>query len=181
MQWKLGQISVWRRMILAVLRVDVSFTDAEILSLDRPIIMICNHQSMIDGLILAFASPVRMVFPVTPKYSIDNSFTRRGLRFLEHLGLGWVVPLNSEHPFALRHLKRALEAGRSVAIFPEGRIAQAGETLPYKEGVKWLQSHSDAQLVIATLTGADQSRLFAVAGTKLLPAIKLEITKVSKR
>lgn len=170
-------IPVWRRAILAVLRVEVCFSDCEnlISAKDRPVIVTCNHQSLLDGLILAFACPVRMVFPVTPKHSRDNPFTSRGLRLLELLGLGYVVSLNSDHPFALRALQRALEAGQSVAIFPEGRIAGAKEVLPHKAGVQWLQGRTGAKVVRAKLSGADESRFFAIAGTRFRPRITLEI------
>lgn len=167
--------ALWRRMILAALRVKVRIFDIEAMVSEAPVILTCNHQSLLDGLILAFACPTKMVFPVTPKHAIDNLFTSRGLRLLERLGLGWVVPLNSDHPFALRQLQRALEAGRSVAIFPQGRIAGPDETLPHKAGVQWLQDRTGASIVRARLSGADQSRLFARAGTRLRPQITLEI------
>lgn len=170
-----GRIAIWRRVILAVLRVEVTFTDIEALASGKPVILTCNHQSLLDGLILAFACPVRMVFPVTPKHSIDNPFTSHGLRLLERLGLGRVVPLNSDHPFALRCLQRALEVGQSVAIFPEGRISGPDEVLPHKAGVQWLQERTGALIVRAQLSGADQSRLFARAGTRFRPKITLEI------
>ncbi|MEP2628229.1 MAG: lysophospholipid acyltransferase family protein [Hyphomicrobiales bacterium] len=169
------QIAPWRKMILAVLRVEVRFTDMEALSSGTPVILTCNHQSLLDGLILAFACPVKMVFPVTTKHAIDNPFTSYGLHFLERLGLGWVLPLNSDHPFALRRLQRALEDGKIVAIFPEGRIAGPDEMLPQKAGVQWLQNRTGASIVRAQLSGADQSRVFARAGTRLRPLITLEI------
>lgn len=168
-------IARWRRAILALLRVKVRFADIEALVSGEPVIVTCNHQSLLDGLILAFACPTKMVFPVTPKHSVENAFTSHGLRLLERFGLGWVVPLNSDHPFALRQLQRALEAGRSVAIFPEGRIASPDEDLPHKAGVQWLQERTGVRIVRARLDGADQSRFFARAGTRIRPRITLEI------
>ncbi len=175
MKPKQVHMALWRRMILAALRVKVRFSDVDAVTSGVPMILTCNHQSLLDGLILAFACPTKMVFPVTPKHSVENLFTSCGLRLLERLGLGWVVPMNSHHPYALRQLQRALEAGRSVAIFPEGRIARSDEHLPHKAGVQWLQERTGAPVVRARLTGADQSRLFARAGKKLRPQITLEI------
>lgn len=169
------QIALWRRLILRAFRVEVYFADTGTLLSGKPVIVICNHQSLLDGLILAFACPIKMVFPVTPKHSIENPFTRRGLRLLERLGLGWVFPLNSEHPFALRRLQRALEDGQSVAIFPEGRIAVPSEQLPQKAGAQWLQERTGAAIVRARLIGADKSRIFARAGTQIWPKVTLKI------
>ncbi|WP_299681369.1 lysophospholipid acyltransferase family protein [uncultured Roseobacter sp.] len=168
-------MALWRRMILAALRVKVRFCDVYAVTSGAPMILTCNHQSLLDGLILAFACPTKMVFPVTPKHSVDNVFTSYGLRLLEWLGLGWVVPMNSNHPYALRHLQSALEAGRSVAIFPEGRIARPDQQLPHRAGVQWLQDRTGAPVVRARLTGADQSRLFARAGTRFRPEITLDL------
>lgn len=175
MKSKCVRIAIWRKVILAALRVEVTFIDIEELVADRPVILTCNHQSLLDGLILAFACPIKMVFPVTPKHSVENPLTRHSLRLLERIGLGWVVPLNSDRPYALRRLQRALEAGQSVAIFPEGRIVRPDEVLPHKAGVQWLHQRTGASVVRARLSGADQSRLFARAGTRFRPQITLEI------
>jgi acyl-[acyl-carrier-protein]-phospholipid O-acyltransferase/long-chain-fatty-acid--[acyl-carrier-protein] ligase len=137
--------------------------------------MVCNHQSLLDGLILALALPNPMVFPVTPKHSVQNGFTRRALALLQRCGLGWVEVMNSDHPWSIRALARSLRAGVPVVIFPEGQIAGSGGPLPEKRGAEWLCRLTGAELVRAKITGAGDSRLFGKAGTKLWPKITVDL------
>ena len=96
--------------------------------------MVCNYASLLDGPILALASPHRMTFPVTPKHSVHNPFTRCGMRVMARLGLGDVEVLDSERPWAVRTLARTLRGGGVVALFPEGRIVGPDEAVPDRPG-----------------------------------------------
>jgi acyl-[acyl-carrier-protein]-phospholipid O-acyltransferase/long-chain-fatty-acid--[acyl-carrier-protein] ligase len=92
---------------------------------------------------------------------------------MEKAGLGKVEVMNSDSPLSLRTLAQALEDGRSVAIFPEGRITRPDEVVQLKPGVGWLAKKTGATVVQAELIGAENSRWFSPAGSILWPKITL--------
>ena len=161
----------WRRLFLLLLRVEVTFTPQAELIRSSPCIVVCNHQSLVDGVVFALAAPVSMDYAVTPRYALESALTRRGLDFLVRCGLGRVVPLSASHALSLRSLRRSLLDGRSVMIFPTGTISPAEE----KKGYVWLSEKTGCPVIRASISGADKSRLFAVEGKDLSPKIRLTI------
>lgn len=170
------QISLWRKAALKLLRVQVTYTENSSRLLERPCILICNHESLLDGVAIALASPVPLAFAVTPRHAIENKFTANGMRFLAACGLGRVVPLAQSTPMGMRSLLRALEAGQSVMIFPSGSIMRDEA----HDGFRWLAEKAGCPVVAASISGAGRSRLFGRAArvgraTELWPRIALTI------
>lgn len=164
-------MSIWRRLVLRALRVEVHFTSQAEMIRSRPCIVVCNHQSLVDGIVFALAAPVSMDYAVTPRYAVENALTRRGLAFLVRCGLGRVVPLSASHALSLRSLQRSLREGRSVMIFPTGTISPAEE----KKGYVWLSEKTGCPVVRASISGADRSLFFARDGKAVWPRIMLMI------
>lgn len=170
------RLPLWRSIALRVLRVNVTYTETTRVLMDRPSILVCNHESLLDGVSIALASPTPLAFAVTPKHAVENRFTATGLRFLASRGLGRVVSLSQTNPMALRSLLHELQAGRSVMIFPSGTIMSDAE----HRGHIWLAEKSGCSIVTASISGAARSRFFgrsAKAGkpTELWPRINLTI------
>lgn len=163
-------LPTWRRTALAALRVSVVYTSTAQQLRQGPAILTCNHESLIDGIAVAFASPVPLCFAVTPDYAIRNRATARGLSILSRLGLGTVVPLSQDSPMALRGLLAALREGQSVMIFPTGTIRAEAET---KRGYRWLAEKAGCPILTASISGASRSLLFAKNGSALRPRITL--------
>lgn len=166
-----ARIPLWRRLFLRVFRVQVEFTDQSDLIRSKACIVICNHQSLIDGILFAMAAPASMDYAVTPRYAVESAIARRGLAFLVWCGLGRVVPLSASHAHSLRSLRASLVRGRSVMIFPTGTISPADE----KKGYLWLSERTGCPVVRASIKGADRSRLFANSGHEWWPRIELSI------
>lgn len=169
-----SQTSTWRALVLKLLRVHVDGAStapiwARVAS--RPHIVCANHVSMLDGIVIALASPVPLTFAVDPAYSRHSPVARLGLALLSKAGLGNVVPMDMGSPFGLRALRRALDAGRSVMVFPEGRISPDGRPQPLLPGAIWLHRASAAPVVWFSIAGAERSRLFAKAGRRWWPAV----------
>lgn len=163
--------SVWRRLLLRIFRVEVTFTPQAELLRSRPCIVVCNHQSLVDGLVFALAAPVSMDYAVTPRYAVENALTRHGLAFLVRCGLGRVVALSATRSLSLRSLRRSLLEGRSVMIFPTGTISPAEE----KGGYVWLSEKTGCPVIRASISGAEHSLLFAHDGKDIWPRIRLTI------
>lgn len=167
-------IPTWRRILLALLRVNVRYTRRVTGMLDiQPVILTSNHLSLLDGVIIALASPRPLAFAVNVGHAMDNPITRAGLAMLASMGLGHVVALDSGRPIAARQLLQALRAGQSVMVFPEGRISPDGRPLPPMPGVDWLARRSGAPVLRLRLRGAERSRLFAETGDRLWPRVWL--------
>jgi acyl-[acyl-carrier-protein]-phospholipid O-acyltransferase/long-chain-fatty-acid--[acyl-carrier-protein] ligase len=160
--------------VLKLLRVSVRYRDGTLQTLRaRPAIVIANHVSFVDGLIIALASPVPLTFGVDTEYAVKQAATRGGLAALSRIGLGSVVPIAADAPLGVRRLARALEQGHSVMVFPEGRISPDGSPCEKRPGVTWLSDHTNAPVVELRIEGAQHSRLFAKQGARWWPAIEL--------
>ncbi len=168
--------SAWRALVLKLLRVDVDPASTRPIwarVAARPHIVCANHISLLDGIVLALASPVPLTFAVDTAYARHSPVARLGLALLSRIGLGNVVSMDVGSPFGLRALRRALDAGHSVMVFPEGRISPDGQPQQLLPGAIWLHRASAAPVVWFSIAGAEHSRLFAKAGRRWWPAISL--------
>lgn len=170
--------SVVRRVVqrvgLALLRARVAYSEGTLAALRAgPVIVTANHVSLIDGILIALASPVHMVYAVDTEYSRHSWWAARGLAALSGLGLGRVLPLDAESPHGIRSLSRLLQAGGIVMVFPEGRISRDGLAQPEQPGLEWLVRRTGARVVSLRIEGAEKSMLFAKAGTHLWPAVRI--------
>ena len=161
--------SLLSRIFLALFRVRV-IPGAQTRSLMKagPVILACNHVSLLDGLLIAFSSPIPLVFTSETIYSKVRLDTRLLFRAFSLIGYGWVLPLDSTSPLGIRAALRQLAMGRSILIFPEGKITESG--VP---GLAWLASRSGAPIVRLRIQGAQQSRIFAKNGKSWWPAITI--------
>jgi len=168
------KIPIWRKALLRLFRVRVRYTQNVTSALEhQPVILTCNHLSMLDGVLVALASPRPLVFAVNVGHAQVNPITSRILGSLVALGLGRVVAVDSTRPVAARSLLQALRQGDSVMVFPEGRISQNGKPLKAMPGVAWLSGRSGAPVLKLRLRGADRSKWFGKSGSEAWPRIWL--------
>jgi 1-acyl-sn-glycerol-3-phosphate acyltransferase len=120
--------------------------------IDGPAIVVANHVSYIDWLVLAAACPR------PPRYIIEARFTRvpvmgRLLRDAE------VIPIagSGREPGAIRRAMEQAGAdladGHLVALFPEGGITTDGRMNRFKPGVERLAEQSGAPVIPVALVG----------------------------
>jgi 1-acyl-sn-glycerol-3-phosphate acyltransferase len=163
------------RCLLRMLRVTVRLSPATAHCLDDGRYIVCaNHVSLLDGVIVALASPAPLTFAVDTDFVRRSVAARLGMACLARLGFGAVVPLDARAPFGLRELRRRLEHGDNVMLFPEGRISPDGVPLSEQAGVAWLARATGAGIVRIRIRGAEQSRWFAKSGRKWRPAIVID-------
>ena len=165
-------LATWRRVVLHLMRVKISYGEAAERIAAGPCIVACNHVSMLDGVIVSLASPRPLFFAVNVFHARAHPLTSRLLAWMERRGLGTVVPLDSGSAFSLRRLRVALHEGHAVCVFPEGRIADE-QPLPERPGLAWLETRSGCPVVRIRIEGAERSRLFTRKGDRIWPAISL--------
>ena len=100
------------------------------------------HTSLLDGPRLAWwLTNVGMrgaLFPVDPDYARHPVWSRL-LRIYGRMAGGHrMIALDSESPFGLRTLARALRGGNAVALFPQGTGLREGPDRPDRPGAQWL-------------------------------------------
>lgn len=167
--------SLVRLVALRLLRVRATYSPASVELLRKGRVVVCaNHVSLLDGLVVALASPVPLLFGVDTDFSVRSKAASRGMAALAFLGFGGVVPVDMGSPFGIRALVKALDRGDSIMLFPEGRISETGEPLPHRPGVAWLVARSGAPLLQVQISGAERSRFFAKSGRAFWPRIDVQ-------
>ncbi|WP_321969156.1 1-acyl-sn-glycerol-3-phosphate acyltransferase [Paraburkholderia tropica] len=165
---------ILRTLILRAFRVSVDIAPATWQRIRTGNVIVCaNHVSHLDGLLVALASPVVMVFAVDTNYSRSAWYGRAGVALGESLGLCRIVPLDENAPFGIRKLLAALIIQEPVMIFPTGTITPRA---PVRRGVTWLRARTGARIVCLHIRGAERSRLFAQEGTHWWPSIVVSIS-----
>lgn len=161
-------------LALRALRVQVLYSSSACLALRRGRAVVhANHVSLLDGVIIALASPAPLVFAVDTDYSRRSRSARLGLAFLSRVGFGSVVPVDATAPYGVRTLRRAIAAGSNVMVFPEGVISPTGRRQLDQPGLEWLIAKTGATPVAVEIHGAEHSRFFAKAGSRFWPKITL--------
>ncbi|MEP6702214.1 MAG: 1-acyl-sn-glycerol-3-phosphate acyltransferase, partial [Betaproteobacteria bacterium] len=135
---------------------------------EGPAILVCNHVSFVDALIITAASPrpVRFVMDHQIFRVPVLSFVFRTANAIP-IASAKVDPALLER--AYDEVARALEAGELVGIFPEGRITDTGELNPFRSGIQKILARTPAPVVpiaLQGLWGSFFSRKDAAAMTK---------------
>ncbi|HZM84159.1 MAG TPA: lysophospholipid acyltransferase family protein [Candidatus Limnocylindrales bacterium] len=124
---------------------------------EKPLIVASNHISPFDPVVLTAACHMRGLDPAFLAH--DGPFRTPILgAFLRHSGHVRVDRGTAEAPLALLGAQQALAAGRTVVIYPEGRISRDPGLWPErgKTGVGRLVLASRATVVPAAVWGAHE-------------------------
>lgn len=135
------------------------------------LLVIANHESFLDGLLLGLFLPFRATFVVHT--TVLNSWLfRQLLRLTPYLA----VDLTS--PMAMKKVIKLLESGEPVVIFPEGRITTTGGLMKVYDGPAFVAAKTGATILPVRLDGTARSyfsRLSDDHPRKLFPKVTLTI------
>jgi 1-acyl-sn-glycerol-3-phosphate acyltransferase len=95
-----------------------------------PAIIVSNHTSSLDPLLIQSLCPRLIVWMVASEYC-----ELPALRWMFNLIQAIPVDRSGRDVAATRQALRALSAGRLLGVFPEGRLEPDGELLPFQTGV----------------------------------------------
>jgi hypothetical protein len=119
---------------------------------EGPAVIVCNHVSFVDPLVLLAASPRPITFVMD-----HNIFKVPVLSFVFRTGKAIPIASAKEDEKLLNAaydaVAQALERGELVGIFPEGRITDTGDLYPFKAGVKRIIDRTPVPVVPMALKG----------------------------
>ncbi len=133
------------------------------------LLIIANHESFLDGLLLGLYLPFRPTFVVYTGV-LENWLFRQFLKLVPHLTVDHASPLG------IKKIIRLIEAGEPVVIFPEGRITNTGSLMKVYEGPAFVAAKTGATILPVRIHGAAHSyfgKLSRDFPRKLLPKIDL--------
>jgi 1-acyl-sn-glycerol-3-phosphate acyltransferase len=115
-------------------------------------VLVANHASFIDWLLMASASPRPVRFVMTDEYARMPMvrFLFRGAK---------VIPIASavKDPELLQRaydrIAEELEEGEVVCIFPEGGITSDGELAPFRPGIERIVKRTPVPVIPVALVG----------------------------
>lgn len=141
----------------------------------RRLLIIANHESFLDGLLLGVALPVDAVFVVHTGVT-RSAFFRLVLSLVDYHA---VDPTN---PMAMKTIVKLVESGRPVVIFPEGRITTTGSLMKVYDGPAFVAAKTGADVVPVRLDGPARSYFARTSGDyphRLFPRITLTVLPVA--
>jgi len=132
-------------------------------------VIIANHVSYLDGLLLA------VFLPEIPTFAIDAEISkiwwiRPFLKFVS------IYPLDAKKPWAIKSLTQLVQKNVPVVIFPEGRLTTTGGVMDVFPGAALLVTKADADFVPVQLIGVEKSYWGHLRGRQeLFPKITIVI------
>ncbi|HOY69595.1 MAG TPA: bifunctional acyl-ACP--phospholipid O-acyltransferase/long-chain-fatty-acid--ACP ligase [Methylotenera sp.] len=135
------------------------------------LLIVANHESFLDGLLLGLFLPKAATFVVHTSVLKKWSF-RQALRLTPHL------PVDPSSPLAMKKVIKLLDAGKNVVIFPEGRITLTGTLMKVYDGPGFVAAKTSAKILPVRIDGAAESyfgRLSSHHPRRLLPKVTLTI------
>ncbi|MET0980713.1 MAG: 1-acyl-sn-glycerol-3-phosphate acyltransferase, partial [Telluria sp.] len=130
----------------------VHTVDVERIPHEGPAVLVCNHVSYVDAIVIGAASPR----PI--RFVMDHRIFRMPL-------LGWIfrtakaIPIApaKEDPFLMERafidIAEALHQGDLVCIFPEGKLTSTGEMNEFRGGIAKIVERSHVPVIPMALRG----------------------------
>jgi acyl-[acyl-carrier-protein]-phospholipid O-acyltransferase/long-chain-fatty-acid--[acyl-carrier-protein] ligase len=165
-------ISLLKLICRIVFRVNVS--GIANLPKQGKLLIIANHESFLDGLLLGLFLPIRATFVVHT--SVLNHWL-----FRQFLKLTPYLAVDPSSPMAMKKVIKLLESGQPVVIFPEGRITLTGSLMKVYDGPGFVAAKTGAMVLPVRIEGAAHSyfsRLKPAHPKKLFPKVNISILQV---
>lgn len=137
----------------------------------QKLLIIANHESLLDGLLLGLFLPIRATFVVHTSVK-GHWLYQQILKLSPHLAVDPASPL------AMKKVIKLLEDNQPVVIFPEGRITQTGSLMKVYDGPGFVAAKTGASILPVHIDGAARSYFSRTCDTspkQFLPKVSLNI------
>jgi acyl-[acyl-carrier-protein]-phospholipid O-acyltransferase/long-chain-fatty-acid--[acyl-carrier-protein] ligase len=159
-----------RRVLLLLYRVEVTGKE-HMPQPGQPAVVVVNHVSFLDGLLLAAFLPGKPTFAVATRIA-------QAWWVKPFLGMFDAFPVDPTNPMAAKAMVKAVKQGRTLVIFPEGRITTTGALMKVFDGPGMVADKADAPIVPVRIDGAQFTRFSRLGGKvrrRAFPKITLTI------
>jgi len=148
--------SLIRRLLVLLYRVELRGAENMPRAGERAVVVV-NHVSFLDGLLLAVFLPGKPVFAVHTR--IANAWWMQpALKLFE------AFPVDPTNPMSAKAMVRAVRGDRTLVIFPEGRITVTGALMKIFDGPGMVADKADAPIVPVRIDGAQFTRFSYLKG-----------------
>ena len=134
-------------------------------------VVVVNHVSYLDGLLLAVFLPGRPTFAVHTRIA-QAWWMQPVLPFFD------AFPIDTTNPLAAKAMIKAVQAGRTLVVFPEGRMTVTGALMKVFAGPGMVADKAGAPIVPVRIDGAQYTRFSHLKGKVRLrrfPKIRLTV------
>jgi len=130
----------------------VSTVDVERIPEEGPAVLVCNHVSYVDAIVILAASPR----PI--RFVMDHRIFRTPLLgFIFRTGKAIPIAPAHEDPWLMEKafvdVAHALHDGELVCIFPEGKLTRTGEMSEFRGGIAKIVARSKVPVIPMALRG----------------------------
>lgn len=135
------------------------------------LLVIANHLSFLDGLLLGLFLPIRPTFVVHTTV-LNSPLFRMILSQVPHLAV------DPTSPMAMKKVISLLDSNQPVVIFPEGRITLTGSMMKVYEGPAFVAAKTGATILPVRLDGPERSYFSRLSGRfrrRLFPRITITL------
>lgn len=137
----------------------------------EPAVIVVNHLSLLDGLLLGAFLPGKPTFAINTQIS-QAWWVKPFLKLFE------AFPVDPTNPMAAKAMVRAVKEGKTLVIFPEGRITVTGALMKVFDGPGMVADKSGAPIVPVRLNGPQFtpfSRLKGKVRTRWFPKVSITV------
>ena len=146
-------------------------TDQQNIPQDGPFIIVANHSSLLDPVILGVSVRPKVIF-VAAAYLFKIHWLGYLLRKANS------IPVQGENDISsLKRALKILQKGGVLGIFPEGGVDRQKDDLPIKAGAAFLATRVGVPIVPIKIKGADKVLPRGAKFIRSLNKIEVEIKK----
>ncbi|MDH5726984.1 MAG: AMP-binding protein, partial [Nitrospira sp.] len=146
--WAVGRVGA--RLLLWLTGTPLSVSGLDYLPRGTPCVLVANHASFLDGMVLVAALPEQFSF-VAKREFLDQFIPRV---YLQRLGTEFVERFAAHESVQdARRLEGALRAGRTLVFFPEGTFTRLPGLQPFRMGAFVVAANTGVPVVPVAICG----------------------------
>lgn len=155
--WGWAVSRVGARLFLSLARVPHVVQGIEHLPRGRPCVLVSNHTSYLDGILMVAALPGELSPTGYFSFVAKGEFSRSVVPgpYLRHLGALFVERFDLERGIEdARYIVDRVRAGHAPIFFPEGTLSRVPGLMPFRLGAFAVAAEADVPVVPVTIQGA---------------------------